>query len=247
MASGPDPGLGSQFLRRDSLDFDLADGHPDPVLRAHLRMGIRRRSTVAHALGNLVNSAATVTALWQFWRAFRQNRSPAWQKTEHVYPGQVTAVEGRPRLGEVLVRMQCVSVADLEVALQSCPKGLRLGEHLMFSKKLSEEHLYQALSSQAGIPLGAPDSKDVHRLATRILPAEAARRWKVMPYRVAVGQLHVLTPNVPSERMERELACYSDLEIRFRLVRPREFEAMARKYLPRAVGAAELVEQESMA
>jgi hypothetical protein len=37
---------------------------------------------------------------------------------------------------------------------------------------------------------------------------------------------------VPSEQLARELAGYSDLEIRFRLVRPREFEAMAREYLP---------------
>lgn len=196
--------------------------------------------------GNLVNSAATVTALWQFWGACRQNRTPAWNKTEHVYPGQVLAVEGRPRLGDILVRMRCVSMSDMEAAIESCPKGLRLGEHLIFSNRLSEENLYQALSSQAGIPLGAPDSKDVHRLATRVLPAEAARRWKVMPYRVSVGQLHVLTPNIPSERLERQLAGYSDLEIRFRLVRPREFEAMAREYLPRATWEAELVEQGSV-
>jgi hypothetical protein len=50
---------------------------------------------------------------------------------------------------------------------------------------------------------------------------------------VAVGQLHVLTPDLPSEEMTRELAGLSDLEIRFRLVRPSEFEALAREYLPR--------------
>ena len=188
--------------------------------------------------GNLVNSVATIVAVWQFWRARRKNRAPAWKKTEHVYPGQVAAAEGRPRLGEVLVRMRCVSMSEIEAAVESCPKGLRLGEHMVFSKGLSEDKLYQALSSQAGIPLGAPDAKEVHRLATRVLPAEAARRWKVMPYRVTVGQLHVLTPNVPSEELTRELASYSDLEIRFRLVRPREFEALAREYLPHSSSAA---------
>lgn len=53
-----------------------------------------------------------------------------------------------------------------------------------------------------------------------------------MPYRVAVGQLHVLTPDLPSEEMTRELAGLSGLEIRFRLVRPGEFDALAREYLP---------------
>jgi adsorption protein B len=197
--------------------------------------------------GNLINSAATVSALWLFWRACCKHRAPAWQKTEHVYPGQVAAVQRKPRLGEVLVRMKCVSISDLEAAVESCPKGRRLGEHLIVAKRLSEENLYQALSSQAGIPLGAPDSKEVHRLATRILPAEAARRWKVMPYRVTVGQLHVLTPNVPSEELHRELSGYSDLEIRFRLVRPREFEAMDREYMPQASSAAARVKYGSVA
>jgi adsorption protein B len=185
--------------------------------------------------GNLVNSAATVIALWQFWTAHRQHSVPAWKKTEHVYPGQILAVAGRLRLGEVLVRMQCVSIADLEAALLSCPKGLRLGEHLISSQRLSEEHLYRALSSQTGIPLGVPE---VHRLATRVLPAEAARRWKVMPYRVALGKLHVVTPDVPGEQLAKELAAYSDLEIRFRLVQPREFDAMTASYLPPSTGVA---------
>ncbi|MBZ5624569.1 MAG: hypothetical protein LAQ69_38590, partial [Acidobacteriia bacterium] len=197
--------------------------------------------------GNLVNSAATVAAVWLFWGARRKHRSPAWQKTEHVYPGQVTAVQARPRLGEVLVRMQCVSMSDVEAAVESCPKGRRLGEHLVLSRRLSEEQVYQALSSQSGIPLGLPDAREVHRLATRVLPAEAARRWKVMPYRVTVGQLYVLTANVPSERLARELAGYSDLEVRFRLVRPREFEAMAREYLPHASSAAARMKYGSVA
>ncbi|HTS28491.1 MAG TPA: glycosyl transferase family protein [Bryobacteraceae bacterium] len=188
--------------------------------------------------GNLVNSSATVVAVWQFWRASRKQRAPAWQKTEHVYPGQAAAIEGKPLLGEVLVRMRCVSTSDLEAALESCPKGTRIGEHLVAAQRLSEENLYQALSSQAGIPLGVPDRHEVNRLATRVLPAEAARRWKVLPYRVAVGQLHVLTADLPSEELAHDLAAFSALEIRYRLVRPKEFEEIAREYLPGASRAA---------
>jgi len=188
--------------------------------------------------GNLVNSAATVAALWQFLGARLKNRALAWLKTDHVYPSAVTAEHGRPRLGEVLVRMRCVSMSEVEDALESRPPGLRIGEHLVRSRKVSEEHLYEALSSQSGIPLGVPQKGELHRSATRVFPAEAARRWKVMPYRVAVGQLHVLTPDVPSEEMTRQLAGLSDLEIRFRLVRPSEFDALAREYLPQnKVGA----------
>ena len=183
--------------------------------------------------GNLVNSAATVAALWQFLGACLKKRALAWLKTDHVYPAAATAEHERPRLGEVLVRMRCVSMSELEDALESRPPGLRIGEHLVRARKVSEERLYEALSAQAGIPLGVPPRSELNRSATRVLPAETARRWKVMPYRVAVGQLHVLTAELPSEEMTRELAGLSHLEIRFRLVRPSEFEALAREYLPR--------------
>ena len=181
---------------------------------------------------NLINSAATVKALRQFLGARLKHRALGWLKTDHVYPTTVTVEPGRPRLGEVLVRMRCVSMSEVESALESLPAGRRLGEHLVHARKVTEENLYQALSSQAGIPLGIPPTTDLHRPATRALPAEAARRWKVMPYRISVGQLHVLTPDVPSEEMTRELAALSDLELRFRLVRPGEFEALTREYLP---------------
>jgi adsorption protein B len=183
--------------------------------------------------GNLVNSAATVAALWQFFGARLAKRAPAWLKTDHVYPRAITTAQGRPRLGEVLIKMRCVSMSDLEDALVSRPSDLRIGEHLVRSRKLTEEHLYQALSSQAGIPLGIPQDGELRRAATRVLPAETARRWKVMPYRVAVGQLHVLTADVPTEEMTRALEGLSDLQICFRLVRPAEFEALTRKYMPR--------------
>jgi len=182
--------------------------------------------------GNLVNSAATVQAMGQFVSAKMKRRTLAWLKTDHDYPG-VPAFDGkRMRVGELLVRMRCMSRADLEQALTSLPAGMRIGEHLVQIGSVSEESLYYALSSQAGIPLGRPPVDEVHRAATRALPADQARRWKVMPYRISVGELHVVTSDVPSETMTRELAGLSKLEIRFRLVRPSEFEAMAEEYLP---------------
>ena len=36
--------------------------------------------------GNLVNFAATATALWEFWDAQTRGRGLAWHKTDHVYP-----------------------------------------------------------------------------------------------------------------------------------------------------------------
>ncbi len=36
--------------------------------------------------GNLVNFAATATALWEFWSAHTKGIQLAWRKTDHVYP-----------------------------------------------------------------------------------------------------------------------------------------------------------------
>jgi hypothetical protein len=137
----------------------------------------------------------------------------------------------RPRLGELLVRLRAVPMGEVEDAAVCLPKGVRLGEYLVQLRKVSEDSLYRALSLQAGIPLGRPARAEVHRLATRVFPAETVRRWKVMPYRVEPGRLLAVTVEVPSRAMARELAGLSTLEIRYRLVLPREFEELAREYL----------------
>jgi hypothetical protein len=150
----------------------------------------------------------------------------AWRKTDHVYP--------RPRLGDVLVRMRMVSLADVEAAAGAQPEEVQLGKYLVQSRKLSEEDLYRALSVQSGIPGGPLTVQEVDRLAVRNLPAEAARRWKVLPFLVESGHLHVAVADVPSAELTRELAGLSALEIRYRLVRPAELARLVRAYLPQA-------------
>jgi hypothetical protein len=80
--------------------------------------------------------------------------------------------------------------------------------------------------------LGRPPRRELNRAAARALPADAVRRWRILPYRIAVGQLHVLVTDVPSEEMACELAGLSGLEIRFRLVRPHDFAELEAEFLP---------------
>jgi hypothetical protein len=56
-----------------------------------------------------------------------------------------------------------------------------------------------------------------------------------MPFRVETGQLHVAVADVPTADLRKELARFSSLEIRYRLVRPAEFARLEREYLPHAV------------
>jgi adsorption protein B len=178
--------------------------------------------------GNLLNFHASVKAVSQFTTARVRRRTLRWQKTEHSFPLHPVHAQGRPRLGELLVRMHCLNTDDVESAMRSLPTGSRLGEHLLQLQTLTEENLYAALSSQAGIPLGAPLDWEVNRMAARMIPADMAKRWHVLPYRVDMGQLHLATTEVPSEKMTQELAGASALGLRFRLVAPREFEKLVR-------------------
>ena len=184
--------------------------------------------------GNFLNCLATSLAICQFLASQWSGRPLLWRKTEHLFPSAGDSTSGRPLLGELLVNRRWISANDMEAALKTRPPGIRLGEYLMRIHKLTEESLYQALSSQGGIPLGLPARHDINRLVTRTLPATALRRWKVLPYRVAVGHLYVLTSELPTEEMTSELGRFSHLEIRYRLVLPGEMEDLAENYLPKA-------------
>jgi adsorption protein B len=178
------------------------------------------------AWGNVVNFVATAAALQQFGEARLRRRGLAWRKTEHVYP--------RPRLNEVLVRMGILAKGELEEAAAHLAGGQPIGEYLVRAGKLAEEDLYRALGEQAGISTEPVTVGDVDRLATRLLPAEASRRWQVLPFRVQSGKIHVAVGEIPSAEAMRELSALTALEIRYRLVRPTELARLSRLYLSTA-------------
>jgi len=182
-------------------------------------------------LGNWLNCAATVRALVLFCAAKIQGRPLVWVKTEHAYPNPAALdIEIRP-LGQILVGSQSVMQADVDEALASKAEGERIGEYLVRRGKLSEAELYLALSLQRNLPLAAPDASEISERATRAVPAEVSRRWRVLPYRVVAGQLFVAGPELPSDEMTDELERSSKMEVRFHLVTPTDFAELARIYL----------------
>lgn len=182
--------------------------------------------------GNWINCFATVMAYYRYFSAVARGRPLVWLKTEHAYPSRAALIENKRKLGEVLVGCQYLAADALESALASKPAGVRLGDYLVRRGQLSEGDLYEALSLQQNLPFGKPEPAAISRPITRSLPADIAKRWKVLPYRVAAGNLFVAGPELPSEAMHDELRKFSSLEIRFHLVTPTEFEELAREYLP---------------
>jgi hypothetical protein len=154
-----------------------------------------------------------------------------WIKTEHAYPNPAALdTEIRP-LGQILVGSQFLMQADVDEALASKAADERIGEYLVRRGKLSEMEVYLALSLQQNLPLGKPAPSEISEPATRAVPAEVSRRWRVLPFRVVAGQLFVAGPELPSDEMTRDLQRFSKMEVRFHLVTPTEFEELASEYL----------------
>ncbi len=180
---------------------------------------------------NWINSVATVNALARYARA-RWRREPlVWLKTEHAYPSRSALVPRTRLLGEILAGSHYISRDDLEAALASRPPGLRLGEHLVRLGKITEQELYEALSLQYSVPLGALEPREVPRHMAWALPAHLVQRWKVLPFKVLAGHLFLAAAELPSEEMQRELRGFTRLEIRFQLITRSNFEQLRTEVL----------------
>ncbi|HJT86367.1 MAG TPA: glycosyl transferase family protein [Bryobacteraceae bacterium] len=102
----------------------------------------------------------------------------------------------------------------------------------IYGRSLAWRKTDHAYPAQAVIPLWARSGEAVDPPATRALPARTIRRWKVMPYRLTAGQLHVATSDLPSPAMIRELSGLCALQIRYRLAPPQQVQALTNRYLP---------------
>ena len=181
--------------------------------------------------GNWINSAACFNALLRYARARIRREPLVWVKTEHQYPSRAALVEHRRRLGEILVMSQYLAADDLEKALASKPRDVRIGEHLVTLGLISEEDLYEALSLQQSLPHAVLQYRDTPPAIWRTLPARVVREWKVLPFKVMSGSLFVAGPEPPSDDMEHALRRFTRLEIRFHLITPTNFEELAERVL----------------
>ncbi len=210
------------------------------LLRLGVRMGcVARIYGVVFSFGvpirvfyaNLLNAAATFGALFQYLAARLQHRPLRWLKTEHAYPSRAALLTYKRRLGEILVGSGQVTAAALRQALETRPSGVRLGAQLVRLGYLREDHLYEALSLQQGLPLAHLAPEDVERKSVRVLPSAVARSWRVLPFRVAEGSLFVAGPDLPSPEMNAALRTFTALHIRFHLVTPSQYNFLTRALL----------------
>ena len=175
---------------------------------------------------NFINTVASFRAIFRFTRARILHEPLVWLKTEHGYPSRDTLLTHKRRLGEILTGSNYITVDQLEEALASKPAEMRLGGYLVLRGLVTEEDLYDALSLQQGLPAGPIKPNEIAPNAVRALPMHVVRNWRVLPFRIASGNLHLATPEVPSDEMTRELRGFTNLEVRFQLVTSGNFEEL---------------------
>ena len=175
---------------------------------------------------NWINSVATFRAIFGYLRACIRHEPLVWLKTEHAYPSRNALVQHKRKLGEILVGSGYVSEDDFVGALANQPQRLRIGEYLVELGKISEEDLYEALSLQQSLPVGRLEPFDISANVARSLPRHLVRDWRVLPFRISSGNMFLASPEIPTDEVNRALAGFTRLTLRFHLVTPRNFQEL---------------------
>ena len=175
---------------------------------------------VRFVYANALNSCAAVCAICRYASAKLRRQPLRWLKTAHAFPNRAALLDQRRKIGEILVASGDLAGTLLRDALASCPADLRIGEHLLKTGGVTEDALYNALSLQQGLPLAQLSFENVPPEIARALPATVAREWRVLPFRVEDGSLHLAGPEAPTATMTTALRAFTSLELRFHLLTP---------------------------
>lgn len=181
--------------------------------------------------GNLLNSLATLSAIYRYLRARIHKKPLVWLKTEHAYPSRSALMMHKRPLEEILVGSNYMSEELLKLAIATKPQDCELTKYLVQMGILTEEQLYEAMSLQTGLSLDELFPEQVSREVARTLPARIAREWGVLPFRVEAGSLHVASTSFPSDELHTLLQKYTRLRVRIQLVTPSNFERLSNALL----------------
>jgi adsorption protein B len=177
--------------------------------------------------GNWINTIATWKAACSYARARIRHEPLVWVKTEHAYPSRSALIEHKRKLGEILVGAAYVDESDVLRAIAALRPGTRLGEYLVQAGKITEDELYEALSLQQSLPSGRLEPWVISTNIARALPRRVVREWRVLPFRIASGNMFLASPEIPTDDLARTLRGFTRLSLRFHLVTPRNFEELA--------------------
>jgi adsorption protein B len=175
---------------------------------------------------NFINAAATFRALRLFAESKLRRRPLAWTKTSHAYPTRGSLLAHKRTLPEIFEFLGFGPVQFYEQALAARPASTPVADFLLDGGLVTEEQIMEALCLQQSLPRARLSPAEISPRTRRTIPQEAARSWRVVPFRVEDGTLHVASARVPTDEMISNLRLFTQLEIRFHLISPREFEEL---------------------
>lgn len=148
--------------------------------------------------GNVLNLHALIRAYRVFYStpkvsASGQAGGPAWDKTDHHFPGSHILTPYKKKLGALLLEQGLISTNDLAKVIQEQQKtGERMGEILCRLNLISAVKLLEVLSRQYNIPL-FPKSK-LGTMVEKEIPAKMTHWLK--DYQIAVVAIDPLKQKI---------------------------------------------------
>ena len=169
---------------------------------------------------NLINCAAAIRAVQEYWSARRSKQTLAWQKTDHAYPERDSLRTHRRELAEILIGCGFISDEQMAQARRELETGSTLDLLLLANGVLNEEQLCKAMSLQSGLATARIQPGEISSRVMRSLPTRIEKRHGLLPIRVESGRLVVASSSVPSTAALKEVSTLSFLPVDFQLVTP---------------------------
>jgi Type II secretion system (T2SS), protein E, N-terminal domain len=140
------------------------------------------------------------------------------------------------RLGDRLIEAGLITRSELDSTLESLREnGLskrRLGRTLVDLGFLSDRELTKILGVHFGIPVATFSVSDAEPAAIKELPAEFARRHRIIPCRLSADSLSVAAPGPLDAEVVNEIGRLTKHSVVIHLASERDVEAALAKFYP---------------
>jgi adsorption protein B len=158
-------------------------------------------------VNNFINFFSVCRA-WKIFLIYCMTGKPiAWDKTQHTYLSNDALGRTRCRLGEMLLKWEALTQAQLDAALALQQQtGKRLGQILLQEGLITPDTLADALAEQADLPRVSLTNVVLGALAD-CLPRDMAVRHHVVPFSIGEdGSLNIAVSELPDGAVLQELA-----------------------------------------
>ena len=175
---------------------------------------------------NFLNAAATFRAFRCWLGAKLRGERLAWVKTSHAYPSRGALLSHKKTLSEVLEIFELGPAPFFDEALAGRPEHMRPEDFLVNEGLITEDQMMEALCLQHSLPRAHLAGEEISPRVRRTIPLRQADNWRIVPFRIAEGALHIATAAVPTDEMLTELRLFTRLDIRFYLISAREYDEL---------------------